>query len=237
MPCIYKITNCVNGKCYVGQTKQSLKKRWGQHKAEGKSQRDHHQFQSLYRAMKKYGVDNFTIECLQECKEEELDELEVYWIGRLDTYRNGYNMTIGGSYKLTPPREYAKDPRKPVVQYTMNGEFVARYNSVKEAGEANGIPDTRISACCKHKAKSTYGFIFCYEGDTEYIEQIKQIKKRRTSKNSYTVQQFSLDGELIAEYISANEAGRKVGISPSNIASCCRGEYKTSHGYIWKYKF
>lgn len=231
MACIYKITNLANGKMYVGQTGGTLSRRWGQHKAA------RNKAYVLYAAMRKYGVENFTVECLQECAEEELDALEKYWIKKLDTYNNGYNSTEGGkATKITSRRPDAIDLRKPVVQYTMDGKFIARYNGRNEAALLTGCRDTSISSCCCGRRKSANGYIFFYEDEPERIERILSKSKRRTSKNSYIVQQFSLDGELIAEYESANEAGRLLGITVSRICSCCRGEQKTCKGYKWKYK-
>lgn len=89
---IYSITNNVNNKKYVGQTITSLNKRWLAHIQESKT----HSNRPLYNAIRKYGVDNFKIKILEECNENELESKEVYWIEKLDTYRNGYNATTGG---------------------------------------------------------------------------------------------------------------------------------------------
>lgn len=51
----------------------------------------------LYRAFKKYNLENFTFEILEECSTNELNDREKYWIQFYDTYRNGYNQTIGGN--------------------------------------------------------------------------------------------------------------------------------------------
>ena len=54
---IYKITNKINGKVYIGQTIQCLKKRWSQHKSDSKKSN-----MTIHKAMRKYGIENFTIE-------------------------------------------------------------------------------------------------------------------------------------------------------------------------------
>lgn len=54
----------------------------------------------LYFAMKKYGVDVFTFEILEECTQEELNQKEVFYIEKYDSYHNGYNLSLGGD---TPP--------------------------------------------------------------------------------------------------------------------------------------
>lgn len=90
---IYKITNLVNGKSYIGQS-IDIEKRWQQHKS--KSSWRVQKEKALYRAFTKYGLDNFEFEIIEECKRKFLDKREIYWIKKYDTYNNGYNMTKGG---------------------------------------------------------------------------------------------------------------------------------------------
>lgn len=89
---IYVIENKINGNRYVGQTVMSLNKRWLAHIQESKTFSDH----PLYRAINKYGLDNFNIRILEETTEDKLSEREIYWIEYFDSYNNGYNATTGG---------------------------------------------------------------------------------------------------------------------------------------------
>lgn len=86
---IYKITNKVNGKSYIGQTRYTIEFRWKQHQ----HKKDNTYF---HNAIHKYGVDNFNIEILEECNIEELNQKEIFYIAKYDTFKNGYNLTIGG---------------------------------------------------------------------------------------------------------------------------------------------
>lgn len=86
---IYKITNNVNGKSYIGQTRQGIQFRWCQHT----NSKDNSYF---HKAIRKYGKDNFTIDILEECPVEILNEREIFYIAKYDTFKNGYNLTIGG---------------------------------------------------------------------------------------------------------------------------------------------
>jgi group I intron endonuclease len=76
--CIYKITNNINKKVYIGQT-NNLKKRWNEHKRLGNSNNSSKKSinSKLYSAMKKYGVENFTIEVIEESTEN-YNEREKY---------------------------------------------------------------------------------------------------------------------------------------------------------------
>ena len=91
---IYIIKNTVNGKVYIGQTRNSVDQRWKEHLR-------HAQYgdQVINRAMKKYGVDKFYVETLEICDVEDLDEREMYYIDLYDSTdkSKGYNVSIGGN--------------------------------------------------------------------------------------------------------------------------------------------
>lgn len=94
---IYYIRNSFNGKGYVGQTRTSIVKRFGQHKIDARNNADC----PLYHAIRKYGVENFAVHWIASCNAGPfLNELERHYIKRFDTfYRGGggYNATEGGS--------------------------------------------------------------------------------------------------------------------------------------------
>jgi len=95
---IYKITNAINNKSYIGQTTGSLSQRKRGHKSmalNGSSL-------VIHRAIRKYGWDNFTWEILGKCgSKEKLDEMEFYYIKQFKTHishKQGYNLTFGGEH-------------------------------------------------------------------------------------------------------------------------------------------
>lgn len=91
MGIIYKITNTVNNKSYIGQTQLSLEKRYNEHFRDS-NRRDY----KFSRAIRKYGKEAFSVEILEEVPAEKLNEREMFWIDTFDTYHNGYNSTKGG---------------------------------------------------------------------------------------------------------------------------------------------
>lgn len=87
---IYKITNKINGKFYVGKTTKSLEERWEKHQKYNKCPK-------LFASIKKYGANNFIIENLEFCNsQEDLNKKEIFWIKKLNAIENGYNLTHGG---------------------------------------------------------------------------------------------------------------------------------------------
>lgn len=93
---IYKIENKINGHCYIGQSTDILR-RWRNHKTVANNENHEDKEYPLYRAIRKYGIDNFDFSILEECKVEELNDKEVYWIKQYNSFFNGYNQTIGGN--------------------------------------------------------------------------------------------------------------------------------------------
>ena len=93
---IYCITNNINGKQYIGLSKDCQKRWWDHYSKSYTSEREDDKKKALYRAMRKYGRENFSFQIIEECPEEQLKEREIYWIKKLDTYNKGYNETFGG---------------------------------------------------------------------------------------------------------------------------------------------
>jgi group I intron endonuclease len=93
---IYLITNKINGHKYVGQTTQSMNKRWSSHIRESSYEINNNR--PLYQAFQKYGIDNFNIKQIDECDISLLNEREIYWINHYNTFETseGYNATSGG---------------------------------------------------------------------------------------------------------------------------------------------
>lgn len=90
---IYKITNKTNGKIYIGQTILPVSYRFTNHKSDAKNNRGY----AIASAIRKYGELNFKVETLVECYEDELNDYEMFFIKKFNSFTpNGYNLTYGG---------------------------------------------------------------------------------------------------------------------------------------------
>lgn len=91
---IYKYTNVINGKIYIGQS-TNIQKRYSQHLYDATKRPE--RGTGVDRAIAKYGIENFKFEIIEECSVEKLNERERYWINFYDSYHNGYNCSLGGN--------------------------------------------------------------------------------------------------------------------------------------------
>lgn len=96
---IYRITNIINSKVYIGQTIMGIKLRFQDHISSFRRGRAN--CYKLYRAFAKYGIENFKIETIEECPKDRLNEREKYWINFYNSTKTGYNVSIGGNVTRT----------------------------------------------------------------------------------------------------------------------------------------
>ena len=121
---IYKLTNLINGKIYVGQTTQTLKARMRRHKSGGRPGVDS--------AIQKYGWENFKVEIIEKCPHEKLNEREVFGIQFYDCMApKGYNLTAGGS-KIVFSAETRKKISSALIGHTVSAETRAKISASKK---------------------------------------------------------------------------------------------------------
>lgn len=138
-----------------------------------------------------------------------------------------YNINYG-----TRKERIIKKQIKPVLQYDLKGNFIKKWNSIKEAQLFYNT--NIISQCCKNKKSYNLvkGFQWKYEEDTKEISEVKQIgiwlKKQ--------INQYDINNNYLKTWESIIEASKSLNIKAQNISSCCRNKAKTAGGYIWKYK-
>lgn len=284
---IYRHINKINGKCYIGLTRETKNPnlRWGRYGG-GYNQKGQKKF---WAAIKKYGWENFEHEILEKdiSTSELANKREKYWIAYFDSFRNGYNATIGGcgatghvcseearkingekhkgkAYHKMPHSEETKkllsikhkgmhnspktefkkghktwifgrhDLGKPVLQYDSEGNFVKEWDNVYAVMNFfGGNSQSCIRHCCRGIRKRYKGYIWRFKENENFslkVQPQELIDCRRP------VLQFDLEGNFIAEYESVIEAHRQTGIGRRSIGLCCANKRNSIQGYIWKYK-
>lgn len=214
---IYKITNILNQKVYIGQSK-NIENRWKAHKCSKDNS-------IIHLAFKKYGLSNFIFEVIEECPVELLNEKEIYWINIYNSLAPfGYNMVPGGN---RPPTS-----SKAVNQYDLKGNFIATYNSAKIASEITKLDYTGIVTCCRHERNVSGNYQWRYITDTnlQLLTNDKNVIKTKVG-----IIQYDLNGNKIKEFSSLKEASEQTGITHSSICSVCKENAYTAGGFRWSY--
>ena len=177
---------------------------------------------TIHQAIRKYGIENFAFEVLEECAEALLNEREIYWIAKLNSKQNGYNMTDGGD-------STTNNWDRRVEQYSLKGEYIATYPAIRLAARSTGIDHAAIGRCCNNKVNHVGGYLWVYEGEKPKIPK-KVVLRRKIGQYDL------LTNELIAVHNNAAEAVRAIGKNnSSNIRNVCHGKQKYAYGYFWKY--
>lgn len=123
-----------------------------------------------------------------------------------------------------------------VLQYDLEGNFIAEFPGITEAARVIGKPSLRssIGKCCNGDRITTGNFIWRFK-DREIL---KHIDVDLEPSFMHPVLQYDLEGNFLAEFPSITNAAVSLG-KPSvraSITKCCLGKNKTSLGYVWKYK-
>lgn len=158
---IYKITNLTNGKCYVGQTINSLVYRKNIHKQDWKLGRKSKY--RLYQAFDKYDFSNFSWEVLEEVKSKEaLNEKEKFWIRELNTFNRGYNMTDGGDYNPNIGKFGSKHHNSKSYVITHPDGLVETVHGLREWCRGHGLHHQGIIQVCSGKTPAYKGYTAIY---------------------------------------------------------------------------
>lgn len=259
---IYKITNDVTNKVYIGKTTSAIEKRYKEHIKQSKYNNKYH----LYRAMNKYGLEHFHIEEIEECLSDKLSEREKYWIKYYDSFKNGYNMTMGGDGNLIYNyKEIAnkflelKNEKKTAIFFECSPSIVQKacveYNieipkgSTKEFWESKEgqIKKEKLSNYMKNRSKKPVS----EEARRKMSLSKKEWYKNNASKSigrkaSLETRKKLIDNSGMAKkvicletkeiYSSALQAAKSIGLkSSSGISRCCAGQAKTAGKFHWSF--
>lgn len=214
MPYIYKITNNINGKIYIGKTNFTIEKRWKEHCSDYK--KETFEKRPLYSAMKKYGIENFSIEEIEQIETPEFAaEREKYWIEYFGSFKNGYNATIGGDGKT-------------YIDYDL---VVATYKQLKN--------QKLVAEKLKISADSVHDILKMKEEKIYSTKEITQVNPRKC------VDMFDLSNNYLQSFTSIWSAAKfmvenkltncKISTIRQHISEVCKGRRKTASKYIWRF--
>jgi hypothetical protein len=203
---IYLIKNNINGKCYVGKTLKSPKERFSEHLYDAYKPTEENR--PLYRAIKKYGKDNFSLHVLEECTDGLASEREIWYIKKLKTYAHGYNATIGGDGKQL----FDHNVIKAQLEAGLSQKLITELNGcsidlVRQIRLENSIPLTKI-----RKQPSVVA----------YTEDEIEVGVFISAREAF---------RFLRE-IGITDARSDGG---THINAVCNGRRKAAYGFKWKY--
>ena len=206
---IYKISNTLTGKVYIGQTIQPPSRRWRQHELSAQNANRNDSNLPLHLSMRKHGLSAFKYEVIEICDDAIVNDREVYWISIYDSTNpnKGYNLSLGGGG----------------TSYYRMDEILSLWNQgkgIKEISELMDIDRGFLALRLKEAGISA---------EKINARRYAAARERRSSP----VYQYSLDGNYLRMFSSVQKARRETNIG--HIERCCNGDQKQAGGFIWSY--
>jgi len=233
---IYLITNKINGKKYIGQTRVGIRQRMNQHFSYNKKQDT-----AIDRTIKKYGRDYFDVQEIEKITSNNkselirlLNEKEIYYIQKFHSLveENGYNISKGGNY--------VNYRSKKVDSYDLHGNYLQTFDSITDAAKYYNVNSITVQKMCQGLSHQSIkcNYIFRYNNDKFDKYDITYI-----AGGAKTVYQFTLNGAFIKSYKSAAEAERCINKNFTNTKNKYGGtaitsaiyDNTTAYGFVWAY--
>ena len=215
---IYRVTNKINGKKYVGQTVFSLEKRRRQHINDALSNKDTYHF---HNALRKYGPDNFEWTILHKCSIiEELNMLEMYYIRLYNTFEKGYNLTLGGDGVVGfEHSEELKKKMSDALKGSKNPNYGKTFSEETRQKMSDANRGKRLSEGQKKKISETLKGKYVAENNPMYGKHLSEETKRKISeafkgKNNPGATAIIIDNKC---FDTRKEAAGFVGVNPATI--------------------
>lgn len=206
---IYKITNKITGKSYIGQS-VNIETRWSQHKSVSRSY-ETLDGNELHKDILELGVENFSFEVIEQISVDKLDQREIYWIQYYDTYYNGYNHTLGGNGNVR--LDYKK------IQELWSNGFTAK--------EIANILNT--SSCSINIALTNLNIT-----TAEKRERSKELIAKAYNPYKRTVLKIDINtNEIIEIFDSVSAAAKAIGINRATFREGLQKHNNIYKGYKW----
>jgi len=242
---VYKITNLITSKVYVGYTSLTVQQRWEQHKSESLKGSKY----KFHKEIKDYFDDNlWKLEIVEDFNSSFFAKAcEIYCIDKFDSFKNGYNSTKGGdafyghrhSLETRQKMSYDRKGRK-------HTDESKRKISLAGTGRNRGKKLSKEH--CKHLSESHKGVkhsVYTKRKISVISKTNNNIKFCHTraswdkigKSNSIKIAKFEINGKFICIYDSIKEASQLTGICSTNIVACAKHHKNHSHagGYDWEY--
>jgi group I intron endonuclease len=218
---VYKIKNIVNDKAYIGQTTRSVEVRWKEHKNDKRACR------ALFRAICKYGAENFTVYVLCQCNSiEELNEKEKFYINELNSIvPNGYNLRTGGLNSLM------SDDSKNKMSISHLGEKNFNFGKHKSEETKNKISVANLGKKRSQSFKNNRSR-YMRLNNPQFNMTTEKLERLNTYNNVKKIKIICVETGIV--YNSLTEAAKELNISKGNISGVLLGKYKQTNGFSFR---
>ena len=193
---VYKITNIINNKVYIGITK-NIKSRFAYHKTRfNKQNKKEYLEKPLYKAFRKYGIENFKFEVLFEnLTDEEAANKEIELIAEYKSlsHENGYNITKGGNYRAIKGEEVntavlTEQDVLDIRNRVSNGETIKNvYKDYKHLISESGFQAVYSNKTWKHLPKAVKHLPSGASIDTDTVNKIREMYKNGTNPRQISI--------------------------------------------------
>lgn len=223
---IYKATNKINGKVYIGKT-YNLEKRKKEHIY------DIDNGLPFHNALKKYGVDNFEWEIIDNATtDSEIREKEIFWIKEYNSCisfpnSNGYNITLGGEGGISWNS-------KPILQYDLKGNYIDEYISATHASIVTGVGRHNIADCANGLTRHSGKYIWRYKIDDNFSKKIEPYRRKESTRKR-AIMQIDKNGYVVNIFDSITIASDKTDTLRTSISACLNGGIGLANGFKWIY--
>ncbi len=232
---IYKVTNIINNKIYIGQTKQTLEERKYNHYYRAKHSLDitHTHF---INAIRKYGETNFIWEQIDIAESaEELNQKEKYWIQYYNSVNNGYNIQKGGQLEGPESDKFAAMcGSKTFLAYRVNGEYLGEFINKADFERKYKVANTHISDMINNRMISCNGIIAIdKQSFTEDLLQKRLEQAKQTFRPFIAINLTSF--EKIGPFTSMKECKEILKLKNNHIGEILKGKRKSQEGYTFQF--
>ena len=234
---IYKIENVINHKVYIGQTTEPNGFN-GRYQAKGVGIERVYNYHRLHMnrnayynvhllsSIEKYGLEAFVVDEIFDTATsfEELNNKEIYYIAKFDSYNNGYNNTAGGNTYDVSKKPIGKDCHlsKRVCQIGLDGNLIKIWDALAEIERETGIKRGSISNVCLGSKKTAGGFVWVYQEDYDPNSDYRRIPKTKDGgSGTKPILWLDENENIIKEFYSGTEACKELKISPQEISRIC----------------
>ena len=226
MQFIYKITNLINNKIYIGKT-TNVNNRWSQHKScIGNPKYD----TPLYRAMLKYGIENFIIEIVDKTTSDLIDDLEIKWIAESNSIKVGYNVSNGGT---GGDMSKNKSKLEKLNKNKLHSDVMKKLRSNPDINKKyiDGMKKSHQTIEFRQKMQNSMKISHSRPDVKKNLS--KSIKKTKWLGYVNVIDVYG----NIKKYDSAHKAAESLNTNPHSIITHCKNATSPKRGICKNYKF